>query len=156
MTKTRSPHCYFLVGFPGSGKSTWANDRFLIPIVGTDKWIERFADQRGKTYSEVFADVIPEATHLFDKEVEALVDARRSFVWDQTNLTVKSRASKIARLVGYEITAVVFEPDPDELHRRQSQRTDKVIPKRVLLQMAFDYQCPTVSEGFTRVTVIKD
>lgn len=155
MTKTRSPHCYFLVGFPGSGKSTWATDRFLIPIVGTDKWINIFAEQRGKTYSEVFADVITEATQLFDKEVEALVDSRRSFIWDQTNLTVKSRASNIARLVGYEITAVVFDIDADELRHRQSQRTDKVIPQRVLLQMAFDYQCPTVDEGFSRVNIIK-
>ena len=155
MTKTRSPHCYSLVGFPGSGKSTWATDRFLIPIVGTDKWVNIFAEQRGKTYSEVFADVITEATQLFDKEVEALVDSRRSFIWDQTNLTVKSRASKIARLVGYEITAVVFDIDADELRRRQSQRTDKVIPQRVLLQMAFDYQCPTVDEGFSRVNIVK-
>ena len=155
MTKTRSPHCYFLVGFPGSGKSTWATERFLIPITGTDKWVNILAQQCGKTYTEVFSDVIPEATQLFDKEVEALVDARRSFIWDQTNLTVKSRASKIARLVGYEITAVVFDIDADELHRRQSQRVDKVIPKRVLLQMAFDYQCPTVDEGFARVNIIK-
>jgi len=155
LTKTRSPHCYSLVGFPGSGKSTWATDRFLIPIVGTDKWVNIFAEQRGKTYSEVFADVITEATQLFDKEVEALVDSRRSFIWDQTNLTVKSRASKIARLVGYEITAVVFDIDADELRRRQSQRTDKVIPQRVLLQMAFDYQCPTVDEGFSRVNIVK-
>jgi len=155
LTKTRSPHCYFLVGFPGSGKSTWATDRFLIPIVGTDKWVNIFAEQRGKTYNEVFADVIPEATQLFDKEVEALVDARRSFIWDQTNLTVKSRASKIARLVGYEITAVVFDIDANELHRRQSQRTDKVIPEGVLLQMAFDYQCPTVDEGFSRVNIVR-
>jgi predicted kinase len=70
------------VGFPGSGKSTWATERFLIPITGTDKWVNILAQQRGKTYSEVFDEVIPEATQLFDKEVEALVDARRSFIWD--------------------------------------------------------------------------
>lgn len=156
MTQTRKPHCYFLVGLPGSGKSTWAEQRFLMPIVGTDRWIDKFAEDLGRTYNDVFDSHIKEATRLFDMQINDLVYQGRDFVWDQTNLTVKSRKAKLARLKDYEVSAVVFEIDPEELARRQANRPGKIIPAHVLRSMADNYQRPTVEEGFYRVSIVKE
>ncbi len=156
LTQMRKPHCYFLVGLPGSGKSTWAEQRFLMPIVSSDKWVERLAEQLGKTYNEAFADVIKEATLLFNKEIDALIEARRDFVWDQTNLNVKTRAGKLSRIKGYDIIATVFEIESEELERRRAGRPEKTIPAHILKSMADTYQVPTVDEGFMKVTFVRD
>jgi len=156
LTQMRKPHCYFLVGLPGSGKSTWAEQRFLMPIVSSDKWVERLAEQLGKTYNEAFDSVIKEATQLFNKEIDALVEARRDFVWDQTNLTVKARAGKLSRLKNYEVIATVFEIEANELERRRAGRPEKTIPAHILKSMADTYQVPTTDEGFMKVNFIKE
>lgn len=156
MTQIRKPHCYFLVGLPGSGKSTWANTRFLLPIVGTDQWVDRFAEERGQTYNEVFNDVIKEATRLFDMQVNEMIYQKRDFVWDQTNLTAKSRKAKLAKLKDYDISAVVFDIDPDILTQRQAQRPGKIIPAHVLKSMTDNYQVPSLEEGFTRIRFVKE
>ena len=152
----RKPHCYFLVGLPGSGKSTWAEQRFLLPIVGTDRWIDKFAADLGQTYNEVFDSHIKEATRLFNEQVAELVSQGRDFVWDQTNLSVKSRRAKLAQLKNYQVSAVAFEIDPDELARRQANRPGKTIPAHVLRSMTDSYQRPTLEEGFYRVSIVKD
>ena len=156
LTQTRKPHCYFLVGLPGSGKSTWADSRFLLPIVGTDQWIDRFAAELGATYNEVFDSHIKEATRLFDMQINDLVYQGRDFVWDQTNLTVKSRKAKLSRLKGYDVSAVVFDIDPTVLAERQAQRPGKTIPSHVLKSMASSYQEPTLEEGFSRIRYVKE
>jgi predicted kinase len=156
LTQIRKPHCYFLVGLPGSGKSTWAEQRFLMPIVGTDRWIDKFAQELGNTYNDVFDSHIKEATRLFDLQVNDIVYQSRDFVWDQTNLTVKSRRAKLARLTGYSVSAVVFEIDPDELARRQANRPGKTIPDHILRSMTESYQRPTLEEGFSRINIVKE
>ena len=49
------PKCYQLIGVPGSGKSTWADAQswaLTCARVSTDKWVEIYAREVGKTYSQ--------------------------------------------------------------------------------------------------------
>ena len=114
--------CYQLVGVPGSGKSTWIDSQdwaLTCARVSTDKWVEIYAKEVGKTYSEVFVDFMPTAVDLMAKEVVVAREMGRDIIWDQTSTTIASRTRKFNMLPDYEHIAVVFKtPEHKELFRR--------------------------------------
>lgn len=149
------PKCYQLIGVPGSGKSTWIeNQNWAISCakVSTDKWVEIYAKEIGKTYSEVFADFMPTAVDLMAKEVVAAREMGRDIIWDQTSVNVKSRKKKFAMLPDYEHIAVVFAtPEHNELMRRLMNRPGKNIPDHVITSMIASFEMPTEEEGFKEI-----
>ena len=145
------PSCTFLVGVPGSGKSTWISHR--IPhrehttLISTDHVIEYIADAYEMTYDESFKDLIKFAEKVMWKSLEDAVHFQDNIVIDRTNLTEKSRARFIKYLEGYKFYAVVFPtPEQEEWERRLNSRPGKTIPKSVLESMHLEY--PKCSEGF--------
>jgi predicted kinase len=149
------PKCYQLIGVPGSGKSTWfLNQDWAVTCVyiNTDKWVEVYAKEVGRTYSEVFVDFMPTAVDLMAKEVVAAREMNRDIIWDQTSTTVKSRARKFNMLPDYEHIAVVFKtPEHTELMRRLGSRPGKDIPDHVVASMIASWEDPTEEEGFTEI-----
>lgn len=149
------PKCYQLIGVPGSGKSTWTEAQdwaHLCAHVSTDKWVEIFAKELSKTYSQVFADFMPTAVELMAKEVVNAREMGRDIIWDQTSTTVKSRAKKFAMLPDYEHIAVVFKtPEHTELVRRLFSRPGKEIPEHVIASMIAGWEDPTIEEGFKEI-----
>ena len=147
--------CYQLVGVPASGKSTWIDSQdwaLACARVSTDKWVEIYAKEVGKTYSEVFADFMPTAVDLMAKEVVAAREIGRDIIWDQTSTTLASRTRKFNMLPDYEHIAVVFKtPDKKELDRRLASRPGKEIPDHVIRSMIENFDMPTVDEGFTEI-----
>jgi predicted kinase len=149
--------CYQLVGVPASGKSTWIKEQDWAPdcvVVSTDDFVEAYAREQGKTYSEVFVEYMPTAVKLMaDKVVEAR-EAGKDIIWDQTSTTLISRTRKFNMLPNYEHIAVVFKtPEHKELMRRLESRWDdgKIIPEHVVASMIASWEEPTVEEGFTQV-----
>lgn len=149
------PRCYQLIGVPASGKSTWidAQDWALTCArVSTDKWVEFYAKEVGKTYSEVFEEFMPKAVKMMADEVVSARDLGRDVIWDQTSTTVKSRARKFNMLPDYEHIAVVFRtPERSELDVRLSSRPGKHIPKKVVDNMIAGWDEPTLDEGFKEI-----
>ncbi len=149
------PKCYQLIGVPGSGKTTWINNQdWTVPcaIVSTDKWVEIYAKEVGKTYSQVFTDFMPTAVELMAKEVVLAREMHRDVIWDQTSTTVRSRAKKFAMLPDYEHIAVVFKtPEQKELTRRLTSRPGKEIPEDVIANMIANFEMPTEEEGFKEI-----
>ena len=152
------PKCYQLIGVPCSGKTTWIeNQVWTLPCakVSTDKWVESYAKEVGKTYSEVFAGFMPTAVELMVKEVITACEMKRNIIWDQTSTTVKSRARKFNMLPDYEHIAVVFKtPEHKELLRRLSSRPGKEIPEHVIASMIASWEDPTHDEGFSDILYI--
>jgi predicted kinase len=151
------PKCYQLVGVPGSGKSTWVSNQdwaLGLTVVSTDNFVEAYAKEQGKTYSEVFVDYMPTAVDLM---VEAVVHARKhghDIIWDQTSTTVNSRAKKFRMLPDYEHIAVVFKtPEHTELMRRLMSRPGKEIPDHVIYSMIGTWEDPTEEEGFKEIWI---
>jgi predicted kinase len=149
------PKCYQLVGVPGSGKSTWVDNQdwaITCARVSTDKWVEIYAKEVGRTYSEVFTDFMPTAVELMAKEVIAAREMGRNIIWDQTSTTIASRAKKFRMLPDYEHIAVVFQtPEHSELMRRLQGRPGKEIPDHVIASMIASWEHPTEEEGFKEI-----
>ena len=149
------PTCYQLVGVPASGKSTWVDSQdWTVPCarISTDKWVEIYAKEVGRTYSEVFADFMPTAVDLMAKEVVATRELGRDIIWDQTSTTIASRARKFNMLPDYEHVAVVFKtPEHKELMRRLISRPGKEIPEHVISSMIASWEEPTEEEGFKEI-----
>jgi predicted kinase len=149
------PKCYQLVGVPASGKSTWVENQDWSPLcayVSTDRWVEIYAKEVGKTYSEVFEDFMPKAVDLMVKEVVAARELGRDVIWDQTSTTVLSRKKKFTMLPDYEHIAVVFPTPPaSELIKRLASRPGKTIPWEVVTNMIKNFEMPTEDEGFKEV-----
>tara|TARA_R110000868_G_scaffold2334_1_gene17383 strand:- start:1620 stop:2084 length:465 start_codon:yes stop_codon:yes gene_type:complete len=153
------PKAYILVGIPGAGKSTWiakqAFDWTRTVVASTDSYVERQAKQQGKTYSEVFKDVMPAAVNNMAKTVVDAVKNQLDIVWDQTSTTKLTRAKKVRMLPGYEIICVIFPtPTKDELARRLKSRPGKTIPPEVIAQMISNWEEPTHDEGFDKLIYI--
>ncbi len=149
------PKVYMLIGVPAAGKSTWLSKQDWvkdIPVVSSDRFIDDHAAQEGKTYNEVFADYIKIATKLMENQVEICKANNTDIIWDQTNISAKSRKAKLAKLEGYEKIAVVFQtPNRDELDVRLSGRPGKHIPKNVVDTMIANFEMPTEDEGFKEI-----
>ena len=151
------PKCYQLVGVPGSGKSSWHCDQDWLQhaaYISTDRYVEEFAKAAGKTYSEVFKEVMPKCVEYMAGDVVHAREAGQDIVWDQTSTTIASRDRKFAMLPDYEHIAVVFAtPEPKELARRLASRYDsgKNIPEHVMQSMIENWEEPTLEEGFKEI-----
>jgi predicted kinase len=150
------PRAIFLIGFPGAGKSTWAEAYRPGPgnpftVVSTDRLIERHAAAQGMTYAQAYR-ALPakklesEARRLTREAVERGWDV----VLDRTNLRASTRARFLALLPeAYLRVAVVFAVPWAELGRRLEARAlggGKRVGPGVLEEMAAIYDPPGAGE----------
>ena len=145
-----------LVGLPYAGKSTYAMNHPELELISTDAYIEEHADSLGTTYDKVFSPELYDiALERMGKDLVSCMQKNYSIIWDQTNLTVKTRTSKVKLLKeqGYFVRAVVFPIliSDIELQKRMTTRSYKRIPLEVLRSMHSRYQVPTKSEGFDEI-----
>jgi predicted kinase len=148
---------YVLVGVPGSGKSTWHSEQEWMQdaaYISTDRYVEEFAKSMGKTYSEVFKEVMPKCVEYMTGDVIHAREAEQDIVWDQTSTTIQSRLKKLRMLPDYYAIAVVFNSiEREELNRRLQSRYDtgKIIPENVVQDMIDNWEEPTLEEGFKEI-----
>ena len=154
------PKCYQLVGVPGSGKSTWIKEQVWalgMTVVSTDTFVESYAHNQGKTYTEVFNDYMPTAVKLMADQVVVCRENSLDVMWDQTSTTVLSRKKKFNMLPNYEHIAVVFKtPGIEELQRRLNSRPGKVIPFTVVRGMIECFEYPTLEEGLSKIISVEN
>ena len=147
--------CYQLIGVPCAGKSTWIKNQdwaLGLTVVSTDMWVEIYAEEQGKTYSEVFKDYMPTAVDLMANQVVFAREHGHTILWDQTSTTLASRSRKFNMLPNYEHVAVVFRtPDLDVLKERLVNRPGKEVPWEVVQGMIDNWEEPTIEEGFTEI-----
>ena len=146
------PTMYMLIGVPASGKSTGVEkNKGDALVVSTDNIIEQTAAARNSTYNEVFKENIKFATQLATERAKEAFAADKDVIWDQTNITKKSRASKLAMVPKhYHKTAVFFAtPLEEEWQRRLNSRPGKSIPAHILDSMVEMLEMPEQDEGWS-------
>jgi predicted kinase len=156
------PEAIFLCGIPTSGKSTYVEKLKSMKywensvVLSTDNYIEAQAKRLGMTYNEVFQDCIDEATRQLEIAFIEAKDKGKDIIFDQTNLSVKSRKKKLSKLPSYYRRSVVFfEISLEEALKRNENREGKYIPKSVLKRMYHQFEIPTMEENFDYVEKIK-
>jgi predicted kinase len=156
------PECVMLVGIPCSGKSTYAKKLKTIPywsnavILSTDNYIEKVAQEHNTTYREIFEDCIDEATRQLELAFIMAKDKGKNLIWDQTNLSRKTRKKKLSKLPSlYARGVIYFEVSLEEALRRNENREGKYIPKSVLKRMWHQFEVPTLEEDFDYVEKVE-
>lgn len=151
-----------LVGVPCSGKSTFVKTLLSQPhwsnavVLSTDNYIEAQAKRVGQTYNEVFDDVIENATRELELQLITAKDKGKNIVWDQTNLTKKTRRNKLSKIPSfYKRGAVYFEISLEEALERNQHREGKLIPESILRRMWQQFEIPTLEEDFDYVEKVE-
>lgn len=156
---TVPPRFIMTVGLPGVGKSTWISGTYEILedgrapyIVSSDATLELLGARFDMTYNEMFGDF----TYSFAERMNFKI-ARHLFgrgdhvIWDQTNLTAKSRAKKLAIVPPHYHRTCLYFITPSDHAARLAQRPGKNIPQSVLDKMQATLEVPTYSEGFHEI-----
>lgn len=148
------PTAIFLVGLPGSGKSTLRE--LMRPgyfVASSDDFIEMMAKDEGKTYNDVFRSSIKAATKHFDHMVSHAVASNASVIIDKTNLSVESRRKVLTKIpVSWKKVAIIMSIDnPDLWKERLRSRVGKTIPEDVLRSMSESFEEPSLAEGFDEI-----
>ena len=144
-----------LAGIPTSGKSTYVKRLLKIPywsnavVLSTDDYIEKEAQKLNLTYNEIFDDVISDATRELELQLNMAKDKGQDIICDQTNLTVKTRKKKLAKIPSYyKRTIVYFQISLEEALERNKHRDGKFIPESILKRMYHQFEIPTSQEDF--------
>ena len=151
------PKLVMLVGLPGSGKSKFSQN-FEGYRLSTDDYIEMVAGTSGKNYNDVFKDSVKTAQEKLKNRMYDAIHHRSNIVWDQTNLTIKTRAGKLANIpYEYEKICIFFDTPFEIILQRNEKRrlTGRNIPSNILHQMQESLEVPTTQEGFDYVYTIK-
>lgn len=155
-----NPLLYMLVGIPGAGKTAWVSENFPdltgYYVASTDRLLEIYAAMLGSTYNDVFKEHIGYAEKAMMCHITDAIMYNYNIIWDQTNISRKSRAGKLNKIPShYEKVAVFFTtPDDQELNRRLANRKGKTIPFHVINSMTEMLEPPDLSEGFDRIVVV--
>ncbi len=151
-----------LCGIPTSGKSTYVNKLKKLDywkesvVLSTDDYIEKQAQRCGLTYNQIFDDVIKDATRELELEFNMAKDKGKNIIWDQTNLSVKSRRKKLLKLPSFYARGVIyFEVSLEEALERNNHREGKFIPESILKRMWHQFEIPTRNEDFDYVEKVE-
>lgn len=144
---------YMMIGLPGSGKSTIANEigkELGIPVVSSDE-VRKEVTGSEEDFSKdgyIWGEVIP------NKLKSALL--KGDVIFDATNLRVRDR-NKTKKAIGleYEYQAIYVDVPLETCIERQESRDRKVPPERIE-EMYNEMVAPTAKEGFNNVYIVKD
>lgn len=160
------PTFIMMVGAPGTGKSTFLKkfseaSGHLVHVASTDDLIEVYAAEHGITYSEAFNRInFKTIKNQMTFEMSQAIVAKKNIALDQTNMTKKSRTSKMKDVPdSYLKVCLDFTVDDKVLKERlriRAETTGKVIPPFVMGSMFKSYQPPSKDEGFHHIININN
>jgi tRNA uridine 5-carbamoylmethylation protein Kti12 len=158
-----------LVGPPCSGKDLFIETYFnflaydsreVNCVISLDDIIEDIAFDLDATYTEVFPVVAKLAEKKLNRDITKIFNNSYNLIdtviWNQTNLSDKSRISKLSKVPEdlKKICMVMKWPELSVLLERNDIRfknTGKNIPPHIINNMINSYVKPTLDEGWDEI-----
>ena len=159
------PKYIMLIGLPASGKSSWAaefiarHSELNYQVVSSDDILEEMGRRDGLNYTASYDKFIRHAIREMEQRFARFVKEGANIIHDQTNVSVKTRKIHLAKVKGYEKSAIVFSPSEAEWRRRTEKRKDetgKDSPGYVIEGMKKAFELPTRKEGFVEIITIEN
>jgi predicted kinase len=142
----------FLVGLPGCGKSTYANENLVIDceIFSSDKIrFELFGDENNQSDNNLVFST------LFERARDALKNGK-NVVIDATNVDINERAQALKHFIDFEVYRIAIVLDvPVEICIERDQQRKRIVGANVIKKFATRFVMPTKAEGFDEVIIIK-
>lgn len=134
----------FMVGPPASGKSHAAKsvESLGYKLLGIDVNLERVAQEKGLTYSDVWRDNVGECEKQFNQDLDEAIRNNLNIVIDKTNMSKKNRNKLLNRLRGYVKVAIVMATPLEVILERNKNRVGKSVPESVIKQMILNFTLP--------------
>ncbi|MCQ2079258.1 MAG: ATP-binding protein [archaeon] len=138
----------FMVGLPGSGKTTWARayaEEFGFTVRSSDD-VRR--DLYGDETVQGDSSVVFSVLHSL---IERDLSKGRNVIMDTTGLTPRSREA-IRRFRGLGATCIAVVLDvPDGVCIERNRSRERVVPDEAMERMMGTRDAPRLSEGFDRI-----
>lgn len=141
----------FLVGLPGSGKSTYAN-KYLskdCEILSSDRLRKQLLkDVNNQNHNSFIFNT------LFNKAKEFL-KLGKNVVIDATNVDYLERTRSLKRFEDLKVKriAIVFKTPVEECIKRDSMR-ERTVGENVIKHFQTKFVMPTIQEGFDEIIFI--
>lgn len=158
--------CIFLIGLPGSGKSTFAKDLLSKEpeqwvYISSDVYMENKMAQENLTYAEAYKKYLDDASKNMKLTLAKALKEGSNIIWDQTNVVSSARKKKVnhLKMQKYEITAIWLNLTEDEQKKRflnRNKEGEKVLSIKTWEKMKDEFSPPTYAEGFDIIKTINN
>ena len=147
------PNVYMLIGLPGSGKSTCANEIIKyndnIKIFSSDEYREKLTgDINNQTSNNKIFNVL--YTDLIEH-----IKLGGDTIYDATNINRKNRKEILTRLKNLHISDLkiigILVITPVEKCIERNKNRERIVPEEVIYNMACKFEMPLLNEGFSSI-----